>query len=352
MKRLCLLALFVSVSCFISVAAPAAAQDDVLHYGDTTTGTITTATSANSYYFDGEAGDEVVIEMIATNFDELDTLLRLANADGDIVAENDDANDSTLNSKIQHTLTASGRYEIVATAYAGAGDFTLRLVGADSNRLISGQTAQGVLATQGDAISFVYLGTAGETITIDMNAVDSDELDTYLVLYDPDGELVAENDDRNRRTFDSQIRHTLQVDGDYTIVAMQFSGAGDFSLTLRSDRAATTPSQPPTDGPTITAFENTIRIGDTVNGRFDPASNQHILYFEGTAGQTVTITFRATSGNPDHYMIDVFDATITARTADDDTVTISATLLAKGAYGVYVLSLSPRDANRYTLALE
>lgn len=335
----------------LMVGAATDATNTVLVYGDTARGTITDAEPEVTYSFAGNAGDQVVISMAADDTDQLDTYLQLLNSDGEIVAENDDADDGTLNSEIRHTLTQSGSYTILAGRFDGSGAFVLTLSAAASNRLISGQTVQGEVSSA--SVTYTYQGVAGETITIDMVADDSEQLDTYLVLYGPDGGLVAENDDRDGNTFNSQIVQTLAEDGEYTIEAMQYRGAGAFSLTVQSDRATSGLPDTTINGDTITAFENTISIGDRVSGSFSPTSNQHILYFEGAAGQTVTVTFIPTSGTAEQYMLDVFDATITDRTtAADGTVTLSATLLENGSYGVYVLSLSPRDANRYTLGID
>ncbi|MBE9110530.1 CHAT domain-containing protein [Nodosilinea sp. LEGE 07298] len=67
----------------------------------------------NAYTFEGIAGETVVIEMSSPAFD---TYLMLLDADGNLIAEDDDGGGST-HSRIALTLPASGTYQIYANAY-------------------------------------------------------------------------------------------------------------------------------------------------------------------------------------------------------------------------------------------
>jgi len=76
--------------------------------------------------FQGTAGEEVQITMRSRNGD---TRLQLLNPDGEEVAENDDnfEVDGSLNSRITHTLEASGEYTIVATSFSSFASFEYTL---------------------------------------------------------------------------------------------------------------------------------------------------------------------------------------------------------------------------------
>lgn len=75
-------------------------------------------------------------------------------------------------------------------------------------------------------------GTQGNEVTIRMVS----RGDTYLMLQDPSGTVVAENDDHN--SLNSQIGpRTLQSSGEYTIVATSFSDGATFTYDLRLTRA-------------------------------------------------------------------------------------------------------------------
>ncbi len=222
----------------------------------------------------------------------------------------------------------------------------------DDGVLVYGESERGTIAAGDDEHLFSFSAEAGDMITISMIADDENALDTYLVLLDANGTLLAENDDADETTFNSQIVYEIIESGDYTIVAMQYNGTGDYTITLTAVGAV---SAPPPDGPnsgTIISFENTISIGDSINGAFSAQNNQHILYFAGDADQTITISFAPTNGATSQYLLDVFDADIISRTSGpNDTLIIEARLLAGGSYGVYVLSLNPQTANAYTLSI-
>ncbi|MGB3310493.1 MAG: CHAT domain-containing protein [Nodosilinea sp.] len=79
----------------------------------------------NVYTFEGVAGESVVIEMSSQAFD---TYLILLDADGNLIAEDDDSGGST-HSRIALTLPASGTYQIYANAYdsRAIGQYSLSL---------------------------------------------------------------------------------------------------------------------------------------------------------------------------------------------------------------------------------
>lgn len=106
-------------------------------YGDTVTGAIDDeGTNAEFWTFVGQAGDVVTITMIADDTNEVDPRLYVY-AEGevsafDILAENDDAEDSSvgrLNSQIfEFALPEDGEYVIEATQFGfGAGTYSLTL---------------------------------------------------------------------------------------------------------------------------------------------------------------------------------------------------------------------------------
>ncbi len=106
-------------------------------YGDTVTGAVNDEGTNSEYWtFSGQAGDVVTITMIADDTNEVDPRLYLY-AEGevsafDILAENDDAEDSSigrLNSQIfEFELPVDGEYVIEATQFGfGAGTYSLTL---------------------------------------------------------------------------------------------------------------------------------------------------------------------------------------------------------------------------------
>jgi len=74
---------------------------------------------------------------------------------------------------------------------------------------------------------------AGKTYVIDMK---STTLDSYLKLYNPAAQLIAENDDIDQNNLDSRIICTPKEAGVYRITATSFEqrGRGAYSLTIRA----------------------------------------------------------------------------------------------------------------------
>ncbi|MEL6325966.1 MAG: trypsin-like peptidase domain-containing protein [Cyanobacteria bacterium J06626_23] len=71
----------------------------------------------DEYWFEGQAGQRVVISMVS---DEFDTFLLLLDESGERLAQNDDAS-GTSNAEIVLTLPRTGAYRVIANAYDASG---------------------------------------------------------------------------------------------------------------------------------------------------------------------------------------------------------------------------------------
>ena len=58
---------------------------------------------------------------------------------------------------------------------------------------------------------------AGQAMRVTVTA-SSGDLDPYLILEDPDGAVVAENDDRDTTTLDSYLVYTASGAGEYVVI--------------------------------------------------------------------------------------------------------------------------------------
>ncbi|MBN1563345.1 MAG: hypothetical protein JXA10_05870 [Anaerolineae bacterium] len=84
-----------------------------------------------------------------------------------------------------------------------------------------------------------FNGHTGDLVLIDMRAIDSG-LDVALTLLGPEGIQLAADDDGGPG-FNARIGpFTLPANGDYTILAGQYSGEGDYTLDLRNLRTIPT----------------------------------------------------------------------------------------------------------------
>ncbi|MEO1298595.1 MAG: trypsin-like peptidase domain-containing protein, partial [Cyanobacteria bacterium J06636_16] len=207
----------------------------------------------NAYVFEGRQGQQVAIEM---NSRDVDSYLILLSLDDDALYLEDDDSAGDFNARLETTLPADGSYIIIANSFAEGeqGQYDLSL-----NDLGGSNTAQGSNPTEtapgptgdfilqqtgqlapGDEIApdntlfdlYTFEGQAGQLVTI---SVESQEFDTYLVLVDSSGQVLADNDDIDANTTNSQITTTLPISGVYRIIVNGYSTAdqGSYSLTVR-----------------------------------------------------------------------------------------------------------------------
>lgn len=149
------------------------------------------------------------------------------------------------------TIDSDRRTVLKGTAGLGvtlalAGCSSIPIIGDDDDDggsgtdLSYGDTIQGRIEADGPrdpiyddlATPHRFSGSQGDRIRIDM---DSDPVDTYLVLVDSSGGLVAENDDRAFGNLNSTIETTLPADDTYTIWAGSWNGeeTGPYTLSLQ-----------------------------------------------------------------------------------------------------------------------
>lgn len=190
--------------------------------------------------FEGESGDSVRMTLESWHFDPY---LVLEGPDGEIVGEDDDGAGG-LDSQIETTLSQSGQFTIWAGSYSGwgTGDYTLELRangGSDTGTIERGETVHGTIES-GSGHDPQY-GDLAQPVTFKADGHDSVEitmesthLDPYLLLEDPHGRVVCEDDD-GASGLNSRLSKRLSESGEYTIWAGSYSGwgTGDYTLTLR-----------------------------------------------------------------------------------------------------------------------
>ena len=100
-------------------------------------------------------------------------------------------------------------------------------------RLRYGETQQGYLSSSGAAQAWQFTGRAGDLVLIDMRPADASGLDTMLTLLDPAGGTLASDDDSGEGTNARIGPLLLRADGNYTVLADRYTGAGSYLLSLR-----------------------------------------------------------------------------------------------------------------------
>jgi S1-C subfamily serine protease len=194
-----------------------------------------------------------------------------------------------------------------------------------------------------------FEGRAGQRVIIDMS---STEFDTYLILIDPNGVDIMQDDDGGGGT-NSRIEITLPASGTYTIFANSYQAGetGRYSLQLRdSGTTGTSPAQP-TSG-FILNEQGRLGPGSSILPEDGSFYQEHTFY--GTAGQRVTITME--SNEFDTYLIllgpngELIDQNDDAgpNTLNSRIVT---TLPRTGTYRILANSFDNTGRGRYTLTV-
>lgn len=142
---------------------------------------------------------------------------------------------------------------------------------------LQGTSATGALTTAKPTDTWSFNGTAGQVVTINMEAA-SGSLDTFLILIGPDGLVVASNDDANADTRNSQIvSKTLSAAGRYVILATRFGLAfggteGRYTLSLNESGAvAAVPTTAPGAPTLVPASSNATTVDANNDGLTDGA---------------------------------------------------------------------------------
>jgi|GEM_PF-2115888 hypothetical protein len=314
-------------------------QDPVIPVPDSTK-------RGDQYSLNGQAGQRLEINLTSPEFD---TYLILQDAEGNTIAENDDRMPGDGNSRLTAQLPTTGTYQVIVTGFSedSRGLYDLKAQEArvaktiqpltrdrlePSERLVTNTTVR-----KGDP--YTIQGRAGETIEARMN---SEALDSYLVLQNDRGELIAENDDGDGRN--AVLSAVLPSDGTYTLLATAYGedGVGTYTLTAEEVQIQ--------ERPVLNTSGQLNSQSETVTSRYFRQGKAYT--FSGQAGQTFLIQLDSTDF--DTYLILQNDRGETL-TQDDDggeegsNSALRFTLPETGTYRVVVTPFNEGYSGAYTL---
>jgi hypothetical protein len=348
---------FYGVGVFASGAAPAqevtaGAPSTQNHRGRLESGD--SQLSSKEYYdrysFQGNAGEVVLVDLFATDFDPFLILLAPSGKD----TQNDDYEGSANRSRIEKVLGESGEWSVMVTSYeageTGAYELSITtmrgapgtIAGAGA-RFESGTLASGDRElTSGEYYdSYPLSGNAGEHVVIDLRSA---EFDPYLIVIAPSEEQF-ENDDYEGDAQRSQLAMELPEDGDYRVVVTSYKPGEEGAYDLRIDRtaAAGTPGARVEQG-TLAAGDDTLRSGEYADS----------YQFEGRPGQQVQLD--VSSSEFDTYLM-LIDPNGEHTENDDvegmpDHSVIEADITEVGTYMVVVTSYKPGESGAYELTMD
>ncbi|WRH69028.1 MAG: PPC domain-containing protein [Planktothrix sp. GU0601_MAG3] len=193
---------------------------------------------------------------------------------------------------------------------------------------------------------YAFEGKAGQQVTIEMN---SNEVDSYLILLTEDGDELAQDDDGGGEK-NAKIVATLPKDGTYILLVNSYEAgeAGVYRLRLKATESS--PNSP--TGQLILNEKGALENQDSV------LSSDGSLYdeytFEGKQGQSILI--RLESQDFDSYLA-LFDSKGKLIAENDDAsqsdknAEIRVTLPATGRYRVVVNAYDKTGRGQYLLTV-
>ncbi len=206
---------------------------------------ITTNTPEYCYGFEVSAGDTITIRMTRRS-GNLDPFLKLVRAGNTLVSDDDSGGGG--NSLIANfTLTQSGAYAILASAYAGrtTGEFELSLSRSGANQAATaaglcdgtiayGQAVSDHLPVPGALCRYAFSGAAGDVIAVAVRRV-AGSLDPLIQIADAAGRTLVSGTDFDVDHSNSWItNYRLTQNGSYAVVVQSRAGqgVGPFELNL------------------------------------------------------------------------------------------------------------------------
>jgi S1-C subfamily serine protease len=200
---------------------------------------------------------------------------------------------------------------------------------------------------------YQFQGRTGQKLVVDMRSAD---IDPYLVLFDPTGKKIAEDDDSAGKK-DARINVSLPVNGTYTLYANAYEvgESGKYSLTARvneiTQTALTAPSK--TGKPEVILQRNgTLGNGSRVLAK--DGSFFETFSFSGVAGQVVKVLL--SSGDfhpyvavfsPDRKLLDESNGL-----PDRKNAALTVQLPTTGTYNVIANAYDRRGRGSYSLIVK
>lgn len=191
------------------------------------------------------AADDILVASTFALTEGLDTTLALLDAAGNVLAQNDDRGDGSLNSQLVFQAEDAGRYRVEVSTYGGTGTGELIFsLATDPNAevpfdftTIEGERFArhtGTIGSGQTEFDYPLQLEAGQTVLAVADTTSGD-LDPVLRLVGADGFPVALNDDRGDGSLNSAIAFTAPESGEYTLEMRRYGSgesSGDFQLDL------------------------------------------------------------------------------------------------------------------------
>lgn len=256
-------------------------------------------------------------------------------------------NDPYRYSSLRQTLapyTAEGWSLISLRRYSG----TPYCNDVDGGDISYGQSKNGTINPANDYDDYYFNATAGDIVEIRQNKNGS-SLDSFVVLYDPSGNFITQDDDSGGSQ-NSFLRRTLAVGGRYRIRAKAYgSSTGAYILSLTRVTSGGC-------GGDCEGDPRWVSFGQTLNGTINPNNDQDTYYFNGTAGRAIDIRMNKSGTGLDSYLELWSPNNILLKVNDDgggnQNSWLVQTLPLNGTYRIVARSYNNASSGTYSIKLE
>ncbi len=292
--------------------------------------------------FTGKTGEIVNISLVSPEFD---TFLELRSSQDAILAENDDGPDGTNALISSVALPTNDTYIVVVRSATGdtGGAYELTVkpvkVAPGGGPLTPDKPVQASLAPD-QADSYTFSASAGTFVTL---RVQSDQLDTYLELYNANEELLIGDDDSGGGLNAALLNFAIPADGEYRAVVKsarpESNQSGVYEILL-------------------TVAENVATAGRLESGQRETielkAGQQDTWTFSAKEDDFVTIKME--SDTLDTYL-SLYDDRGELLYVNDDFFAKQAAVAnfivpKDGQYRVVARAYAPEEEGSYTISLE
>lgn len=219
------------------------------------------------------------------------------------------------------SLSVSSAFAQGPSGSSGSSDTPIIDVGIQL--LESGDSVEGVFENATGTIVYGFHGSEGDVVSITMTQT-SDDLDPFLILTGPRGEVIASDDDSGEESLSSAITDvTLPFDGSYLIIASSFSNvrspsedgakAQTFVLAIEGNEPAT--DDPNYDPESLFLYTGTLEFGSPTVGYSSFA--EPIFYYDFVADEGTVIDLVIEEADFD-TLVHVFDNVGSRIAVNDD----------------------------------
>ena len=301
------------------IAAPAFAQGQQLAAGGVVQGEVAGSGSPTSISVRAAAGQTLQLDALPAPGapDGLDLLMKVYDASGVLVGEDDDSGGS-LNPRVTLTSESGGTYRVEVDVLGEGGAFTLLARESvvvpevtTALTLSNGRVERAVAFPADNEALFTFSGRRGEVYSITLVAQDpesEDAADPMIELFSGEGTATSiASDDDSGGGLNSRIVTELPADGTFTVRVSSLSSKGRARLTIARMTVQPAPVGNLAYGtPTTITFDadSPFIIGDSAR-RLVPYALYRLPASPAPAamaGRGQTIVIRATSEGLDPFL--------------------------------------------------